>query len=88
MINGLARRRDGAQASDVAQPDMVDRSRIRHQLQALVLRADKPHTGFTWELREYGKGETLEAGPGLYSSQAEARIAGEAALARFKADGR
>ena len=57
----------------------------RHQLGALVVRAPKPLVGFSWELREYGKGEPLETGDLLYPSEADARFAGEAALTRFKA---
>jgi hypothetical protein len=65
-------------------PAMTDGRKTPRQLEVLVLRAEKPHQGFKWELREYGKGLPMQAGEEIYSSQADARQAGNIALAQFK----
>ena len=64
---------------------MTDHRKTPNQLEVLVLRAEKPRVGFTWELRVYGKGEPLLAGAEIHATQAEARRAGDLALLQFTA---
>ena len=52
-----------------------------------MLRADKPQIGFTWELRQYGKGTAIIASGDLFPSQAEARRSGVEAYAKLMATG-
>ena len=55
------------------------------QLLVLILRADRPKQEFfRWELRRAGMGLPMRSCEGVYSSIAEARLAGEIALAEFQ----
>ncbi|MCW6509599.1 hypothetical protein [Lichenifustis flavocetrariae] len=66
---------------------MTSDPRTLKNIEVLVLRADKPRIGYTWELRQYGKGTPIIASDDLFPSQVEARRSGLEAFAKFMAAG-
>ncbi len=66
---------------------MTTDPRTLKNIEVLVLRAEKPRNGYTWELRQYGKGTPLVASDDLFPSQADARRSGLDAFAKFMAAG-